>query len=172
MWNKCLVLTIIKMRGMVMKYYLYPLPGKSWWEHWYLYLAWTREEFTYDLQRIREVKASIFTPPALSSGVWEEPPQSSIRDLPQCWMRRKTAIQQMIGWIYFHLSFAYISTWVLREPVDFQSEYPSMNGATFYKHSRCILYSDILHPIILIYLVVNFWITIIFYKCFGNHHPK
>ena len=39
--------------------------------------------FSYD-QRIREVKTSIFTPPALSTGVWEEPPQSYIRDLLQC----------------------------------------------------------------------------------------
>ena len=77
-------------------------------EHCYLY-----EQDIYIWPAENWVKASIFTPPALSSGVWEEPPQSSIRDLLQCWMRRETAIQQMMGWICFHLS----SAWACWSPV-------------------------------------------------------
>ena len=39
----------------------------------------------FHITRSREsIKTSIFTPPALSTGVWEEPPQYSIRDLLQC----------------------------------------------------------------------------------------
>ena len=39
------------------------------------YILHEQEITPYD-QRIREVKASIFTPPALSTGIWKEQPQS------------------------------------------------------------------------------------------------
>ena len=40
-----------------------------------IYILHEQEITPYD-QRIREVKASIFTPPALSTGIWKELPQS------------------------------------------------------------------------------------------------
>ena len=67
--------------------YLCLFACKSLLEHWYLYIVWAREDIFIWPENQR---SSIFTPPALSTGIWEELPQSSIRDLLQCWMRRDT----------------------------------------------------------------------------------
>ena len=47
------------------------------------FLSYMSKIFLY-YNRNREIKASVFTPPALSTGIWKEPPQSFIRDLLQC----------------------------------------------------------------------------------------
>ena len=100
-----------------MRYYLCPLACKSWEEcNTAIYILHEQEKiFTYDLQRIREVKASIFTPPALSTGIWEEPPhhmQSSIRDLLLNAKRDRHTANDRVDifplelCLYFHLSSA------------------------------------------------------------------
>ena len=78
--KQCLVLTIIKMMDMhgheilVVPFDLVrPLAFLSYMSKIFLYY-----------NRNRVIKASIFTPPALSTGIWKEPPQFSIRDLLQC----------------------------------------------------------------------------------------
>ena len=89
-------------------------------------------------KRNREIKASIFAPPALSTGIWKEPAQSSIRDLLQCWMRRETAIQQMIGWICFHLSFALLRDFIvsIRSLIFYVIHQGKWMGCTVQQHNN------------------------------------
>ena len=63
----------------------------------------------------------------------------------------------------------------LYEPIDLQSECPSMNAATFYKHCGYIIYIlkmsvKILHPIILDCKFPTCWNWVgLFYNFFGNY---
>ena len=123
----------------------------------------------FHITRSREsIKTSIFTPPALSTGVWEEPPQYSIRDLLQCWMRKETTIHAVndgvnmlpvelfsaksLYCVYRELDFFLHGNATLHEPVDIRSEDQSLNRATFYKH-------------IIIFFLISFILLAIILDC-------
>ena len=145
--------------------YLCLFACKSLLEHWYLYIVWAREDIFIWPENQR---SSIFTPPALSTGIWEELPQSSIRDLLQCWMRRDTHTAndgmgifplelcpaKSLYCVYQELA---IMPWnvAMCEPVDL-SECPSMNGPTFINTLPIYIYIlhskfwRFFHPIMLV----------------------
>ena len=164
---------------------LCPLACKPWLEHWYYVLHEQEKIFSYN-QRIRQVKASIFTPPSLSTGIWEEPPQSSAPHVE--W--RETAWQQKMGWICFYLRFALLnpqmclsgatSFAIIPGNVACVSQLISVRTSKhkwykFYKHSRYIYYTqDFFIKLICLHLIVNWnvYFTNASVAPYSYHHQK
>ena len=135
-----------------------------------LYLAWVREESSIWPENQRSKSFTSYTTSPINWGMGK-PPQSSVRDLLQCWVRRQPLSRDMLPLelcsaksLYFVHQGARFSAnmpgnTALCEPVDLQSERPSMNGgATFYKHSK---YMYLLHSkSVFILLYLSTWLQI------------
>ena len=140
---------------MVMRYYLCPLTCKSWWEYCYLYLAWTREDiYIWPAENQRSKGFNFYTTSPINWGMGRAATlQSSIGDLLLNEKRDSHTANDRVDifplelCLYFHLSLCMsllifsqnIQAWMVQRFID-------------------IFYTQIFF--ILLYLVVNFWITI------------